>query len=88
MALTLDEAARAGALAAAVVAIDEAISGLNARISEGAEITSMIAQLATGNSVRAEMPMSAQESASVFDAVLTILRAKRAGLMAALDAIS
>lgn len=87
MSLTLEQASQAGALAAAILAADDAIAGLNARIGEGAQITTMIAQLATGNSVRAEMPMTAEESAAVFDAVLSIVQAKRAALAAALAAI-
>lgn len=55
---------------------------------EGAQIVGMIAQLATGNSVRAEIPMTAEESADVFNAVKTIVQAKRDALAAALAAIN
>jgi len=88
MPLTLEQAEQAGALAAGIRAADEALAGLDARIAEGAQIATMIAQLATGNSVRAEMPMTAEESAEVFDAVRAIVQAKRDALAAALAAIS
>lgn len=88
MPLTLDEATRAGALAAAIVAADEAIAGLDARIGESAQIVGMVAQLATGTSVRAGIPMTAAESAAVFNAVKTIVQSKRAALVSALEAIN
>lgn len=87
MSLTLEQATNAGALAAHIVAADDALAGLDSRIGEGAQISCMIAQLATGNSVRAEIPMTAEESAAVFNAVRTIVQAKRDALAAALAAI-
>ncbi len=88
MALSVEKGEQAGRLAAAIRSADEALSGLNTRISEGAQITSMIAQLANGNTVRAEMLMTAEESAEVFTAVRTIVQAKRNALANALAAIN
>lgn len=88
MSITIEQAEQAGAIASAIRAADEAIAGLDARIGEKALIVGMVAQLATGSSVRAEIPMTAAESAAVFEAVKTIVQSKRDALAAALEAIN
>lgn len=87
MALTVEAAEQAGTIAAAIRAADYAIEGLNARIGEGAQIVAMVAQLSTGNSIRAEVPMTVEDSAAVFNAVLSIVQAKRDALAAMLTAL-
>lgn len=87
MPLTLGEATRAGELAARIIAADSSIAGIDARLAENAEIASMVAILADGNSVRAEDRMTATESRVVFQFVRGLLEARRAALRAELDAL-
>lgn len=87
MPLTLGEATRAGVLAARIIATEASIAGIDARIGENAEIASMVAILADGNSVRAEDRMTASESRVVFEFVRGLLTARLAALRAELDTL-
>lgn len=87
MPLTLGEATRAGELAARIIAAESSIAGIDQRIAENAEIASMVAILADGNSVRAEDRMTADESRVVFQFVRTLLQARRDALTAELASL-
>lgn len=87
MALTLEAAETAGQIAVAIRLADSAIAALQARIDDSSQIVSMAAQLATGANVRAECPMTAEESATVFAALKTVVQAKKTDLEAALAAV-
>lgn len=86
--MTLEQAVQAGALATGITQLNDAIAGLQARIDGGAVIRTMAAELEDGTSVRAAVPMTAEDSAAVLTAVKTVCETKRDALLVDLAAIT
>ena len=87
-ALTLEQAATAGQIAAGVAAIDAAVAGIDARVAEGAAMTSMSASLLDGTSLRAEVVLSTDETAALLGVVKEALNTNRAALVSQLAALT
>ena len=87
MSLTREQARQAGQIEAAITMADEALAAVQARIDDNSQIMIMSATLATGANVRAECPMTVEESAAVLEAILGVVQGKKTALESALAAV-
>lgn len=87
MPLTFEQAKEAGRLASEIAAIDDAIAGLQGRLSQGALIVGMAADLDIGQTVRAPVRLNAQETTAILQNVAQVCLSRRAAMLAEMEAL-
>ena len=88
MPLTLDQAAQAGTLAGYIIKANEAIASFDNRIANSKDVIRISADLANGDTIREDLPLSAQEMVGVYEYLKNIVVTKRDALQAQLDGIT
>lgn len=88
MPLTLDQATAAGTLAGYIIKANEAIASFDKRISESKDVIRISADLANGETIREDMPLTAEEMVGVYQYLKNIVVEKRDALQAQLDGIT
>ncbi|MGE3742129.1 MAG: hypothetical protein AB7I59_21770 [Geminicoccaceae bacterium] len=84
MALTVEQAEQAGAVAAALRKANDAIADLDARIAEAIPLVRLSGDRADGSFVRAEITLDVEETAGLYGYLKTVVEAKRDALVEAL----
>ena len=91
MPLTIEQGEAAAAIVQRLKDADVALAGLIARIADcvagNARIVRMAADLADGTSIRADVELTPEESATLLDGVRTLVEAKRQADVGALAAL-
>lgn len=72
MALTVEQAQQAGQIAAAIVSLEQIISDLQTAIANGVSLYAMRASIVGAGDLFANMVMSQADTATIFNAVLTV----------------
>ncbi len=87
MALTVQQAQQAGQIAAAVGTINQIVADLEAAVAAGAAIYAMRASVVGGGDLFANIVLSPQDTATIFNAILTVAQSNLAALDAQLAAM-